>query len=97
MKLRFTRRATQDLITIADYIRERNPVAAVRVRAAILDSIQNIVLFPEVGRRQKTEGLRKFSTRKYPYLIYYSLDERAEEIAVITIQHAARRREHQDA
>jgi len=38
MKLRFTPRATQDLVDIADYIRERNPNASLGVRAAILDS-----------------------------------------------------------
>jgi toxin ParE1/3/4 len=53
MKLRFTPRATRDLADIADYIHERNPTAALRVRAAILDSLQDLVLFPEIGRRQK--------------------------------------------
>jgi toxin ParE1/3/4 len=64
MKLRFTSRATQDIIEIADYIRERNPAAALRVCAAILNSLQNLVLFPEVGRRQKLEGVRKLVTRR---------------------------------
>jgi plasmid stabilization system protein ParE len=31
MKLRFTRRAAQDLADIADYIRRQNPEAALRV------------------------------------------------------------------
>ncbi len=53
MKLRFTARAALDLNDIANYIRERNPQAALRVRAAILESLQNLVLFPQVGRRQK--------------------------------------------
>ena len=57
MKLRFTPRATQDLVDIADYIRERNPNASLRVRAAILASLQDLVLFPEAGRRQTIEGL----------------------------------------
>ena len=97
MKLRFTLRATQDLINIADYIRERNPTASLRVRAAILDSLQNLLLFPEIGRRQTVEGVRKFVTRKYPYLVYYRVDRAADEIIILTIQHPARRREHADA
>jgi toxin ParE1/3/4 len=63
MKLRFTRRAAQDLADIADYIRKQNPQAALRVRAAILESLQNLVLFPQVGRQQKVEGVRKLVTR----------------------------------
>jgi len=90
-------RGTQDLIDIADYIRERNRAASLRVRATIIESLQNIVLFPEAGRRQKVEGVRKLVTRKYPYLIYYTVDPTAEEIIVLTIRHPAREREHQDA
>jgi plasmid stabilization system protein ParE len=97
MKLRFASRATQDLIEIADYIRGRDAAAALRVRAAILDSLQNLVLFPEVGRRQTVEGVRKLVTRKYPYLVYYTFDQDAEEIVILTIRHSAREREHEDA
>jgi toxin ParE1/3/4 len=97
MKLRFAPRATADLAAIADYIRAHSPSAARRVRAAILHSLQNLVLFPEVGRRQTVEGVRKVVTRKYPYIVYYTLDQSAEEIVILTIQHPAREREHQDA
>lgn len=97
MKLRFTRRATQDLADIADYIRKQNPQAALRVRAAILESLQNLVLFPQIGRQQKVEDVLKLVTRHYPYLVYYTADESAEEIIIITIQHPAREREHSDA
>jgi len=48
MKLRFTPRAAQDLADIADYIHERSPQAALRVRAAILESLQHLVLFPQI-------------------------------------------------
>ena len=97
MKLRFTPRATQDLAAIADYLRERNPVTAQNVQAAILHSLQTLVLFPEAGRRQTVEGVRKFVTRKYPYIVYYALDDAVGEIVILTIQHPAREREHEDA
>jgi toxin ParE1/3/4 len=96
MKVRFTSRATHDLVAIADYIRERNPTAALRVRAAILQSLENLGRFPEIGRRQSVEGVRKLVTRKYPYFVYYSFDREAEEIVILTIQHPARRREYAD-
>lgn len=97
MKLRFTPRATHDLIAIADYLRERSPNAAVRVRSAILDSIQTLLVFPEIGRKQTIEGVRKLVTRKYPYLVYYSVDQGADEIVILTIQHPARQRAFQDS
>jgi plasmid stabilization system protein ParE len=75
----------------------RNPAAALRVRATILNSLQNLVLFPEVGRRQTVKGVRKLVTRKYPYLVYYAVDQDAEEIIILAIQHSAHEREHSDA
>jgi toxin ParE1/3/4 len=69
MELRFTPRAAQEIAEIADYIMEHSPQAALRVRAAILESLQNLILFPHVGR-QKAEGMRKLVTRRYPYLVY---------------------------
>src|SRR3954468_23376226 len=97
MKLRFTPRPAQDLAGLAAYITERNPPAALRVRAAILESLQSLVLFPHVGRQQKVERVRKLVTRRYRYLVYYTADEQSEEIVILTIQHPAHDREHEDA
>src|SRR5207237_8411357 len=97
MKLRFTPRAVPALTSTADYLRERNPTAAASVRAAILESLQLLLRFPRLGRTQSVQGVRKLVTRKYGYLAYYKLDEEAEEIVVLTIQHAARTRRYSDA
>ena len=97
MKLRFTPRALENIVAIADYIRARNPAAAQRVRAAIYESLQNLILFPHAGRLQRTEGVRKLVTRKYAYLVYYTVDEAAEEIVILSVMYSAERREHEDA
>jgi addiction module RelE/StbE family toxin len=96
MKLRFTPRATRDLAEIAEYIHERSPSAAVRVRSIILQSLEDLLLFPELGRRQTLQDVRKLVTRKYSYLVYYRIDRANDEIIVLTIQHHARRREYED-
>ena len=96
MKLRFTPRATHDLADIGEYLRTRNPSAALAVRNAILRSLQNLSLFPAIGRPQSVEGLRKLVTPKHCYLIDYMIDEGAEEIVILTIEHPARRREYRD-
>lgn len=90
MKLRFTPRATRDLTDIADYIRAESPLGAQRVRAAILESLQVLADFPRIGRRQSTEGVRKFTTRRYGYILYYLIDPAADELVVLTVQHPAR-------
>jgi toxin ParE1/3/4 len=96
MKLRFTPRAAANLIEIIEYIDARNPAGAYRVRKAIYQSLQTLLLFPHVGRRQRTAGVRKYVTRKYGYLIYYMVNQETEEIVILNVKHAARRREHED-
>jgi plasmid stabilization system protein ParE len=46
MKLRFTPRSVENIASIADYVRERNPAAAQRVRAAVYEALQDLILFP---------------------------------------------------
>jgi len=96
MKLRFTLRAIENLPEINDYILARSPAGARRVQADIVESLQTVTLFPKVGRRQSVAGVRKFVTRKYSYLIYYALDDEADEIIVLSLKHSAREREHSD-
>jgi plasmid stabilization system protein ParE len=97
MKLRFTPQAIAHIEEIADYIREKSPMSSRRVRADIYDSLQTLLLFPHVGRRQRTPGVRKFVTRRYGYLAYYTVDEAQGELVILSIKHPARRRDHQDA
>jgi toxin ParE1/3/4 len=94
MKLRFTQRAANDISEIADYIKAENPAAALRVRAAILESVDLLLQFPQIGRAQSVEGVRKLVVRKYPYLVYYAATD--EEVVILTVQHPARERSYSD-
>ena len=89
MKLRFTRRAAQDIAEIADFIGEQDSAAAQRVRANILDSLEILTLYPRIGRRQSIRDVRKFVTPRYGYVIYYLADDTAGEIVALTIRHPA--------
>jgi plasmid stabilization system protein ParE len=94
MKLRFTPRATEDIVEIGSYFSERNP--GHRVRAAIYEGLQTLLLFPHTGRSQKLGQVRKFVTPRYNYLIYYVAGDSVDEIVVLNVKHPARAREHQD-
>jgi plasmid stabilization system protein ParE len=96
MKLRFTLRAIADLAELTDYIHAHNPAAAQRVRAAIYASLEILILFPHIGRKQKTPGVRKLVTRRYRYLVYYTVDESTEQVIILNVKHPSRRREHSD-
>jgi len=96
VKLRFTPRAIANIAAIADYIQKENPAAARRVRSHIYDSLQNLILFPRLGRRQKEQGVRKFITPRYAYVIYYAIDQAEQEIVILSVNHFAQKREHDD-
>ena len=95
MKLRFTPRALENISAIADYIRFRNPAAGA-VRSAIYESPQDLILFPQVGRLQQTQDVRKFVTPRYAYLIY-TVDDAAGEIIILSVKHSAQKRDHENA
>ncbi len=97
MKLRFTPRAVNNITAIAEYFRERNPTASLRVRTSIYNSLQHLLLFPSIGKAQKERGVRKLVTSRYRYLIYYIIDEPAQEIVILSVKHSAQDRENQDS
>ena len=45
---------------------------------------------------QMVVGVRKHVTRRYGYLVYYTIDDAAGEVQVLAIQHPARERSFQD-
>jgi toxin ParE1/3/4 len=63
------------------------------VRAAIYEGLRNLILFPYVGRPQTFAGVRKLVTRKYAYLVYYTVAEATEEIVILSVKHPARERD----
>ena len=63
MRVRLTPQAIADLTSIADYIRERNSAAAIKVRNAIFESLERLAIFPHLGRRQQEPGVRRLVTR----------------------------------
>lgn len=96
MRIVYTRRAIADVEAIANYLTPRSPQGALRVRAAIFDTVGVLSRFPNVGRRQTIKNTRQIGVRAYPYLIYYSVDDEAEEISILTVQHGARQRTYTD-
>ena len=97
MRITYSPRAIADLKAISAYLRPRSRQGAQSVRSAIRRTIEQLEHFPKAGTPQRAANLRKLVTRRYPYLIYYAVDELAGEVIVVTIQHAAKRREHDDA
>jgi toxin ParE1/3/4 len=94
LTIRYLPPAERDIHAIADYLLERNPRAAVRVRAVILRTLEIATRFPQLGRGQRTRHVRKLVVPRYGYLIYFVVDPAADELIVLRIRHGRQRRSY---
>jgi toxin ParE1/3/4 len=81
--------AKADIREIVDYIRQRSPAAATRVRTELRDEMRRLADFPRIGHRRldlAAEHLRFWSV--YSYLIIYLADTRP--LQIIRVLHGAR-------
>ncbi|WP_182553958.1 type II toxin-antitoxin system RelE/ParE family toxin [Methylorubrum thiocyanatum] len=88
MRIRFTRPALTDLKTLTEYIADRSPRGAQRVRQRIKASLERLVDHPSLGRQTDDPTIRRLTTAPYPYLIFY--EATGTDIIVHAVRHGAR-------
>jgi plasmid stabilization system protein ParE len=96
MKLQLTERAADEIEAIHAYLVARSPVGARNVQLALHRTMARLVEFPLLGRAQTLPNLRKIGVARYPYNVYYLVDEPAHEIIIVAVRHAARAPEFYD-
>lgn len=84
MKVRYTRQAVADLLGIADYIRDRNPSAAIDVETAVRSTIDLLADYPKIGRDRPELDARALGVPHYPYTAYYRIER--DEIWIVHIR-----------
>jgi plasmid stabilization system protein ParE len=89
VKVRYTRRALQQLTEILDYIDDRSPQGAEKVKRRLQATIGRLAEHPNSGRATNNGDLRRVVANPYPYVIFYRPS--ATEIVIYGIRHAARR------
>ncbi len=90
MKARFTRRALADISRVFAYLDERSPAGAANVKRALKRTIDTIETFPVGGQASGWKSLRERPVGPYPYIVYWAVE--GDEIWIVHIRHAARRR-----
>jgi plasmid stabilization system protein ParE len=89
MKILVTQRAADEMEAIETYLRVQSPQGARNVQLAMQATFEHIASFPHSGRLQE-QGVRKFGVARYPYNIYYAVDEGAKEISIVAVRHTSR-------
>ncbi len=91
MIVRYSERTISDLESIHAYLAQRNPQAATRVGLRIKAAIESLADFPGLGRETEHDrGVRILPVGRYPYLIFYRIEEAGGEVVIIHVRHGAR-------
>jgi toxin ParE1/3/4 len=93
MKVRYRRRALSDIEGIQQYIATHNPRAATEVVARIRESAERLGSWPRIGHAGRAATTYEWTVVGLPYIIVYEIDERASEVAIIAVFHAAQDRD----
>ena len=83
--------AISDLEQIIRYISEEDADAAKRLGEGIIESIEQISIFPKSGRVVPEEGEDLLREILYsPFRIVYEIEEEHRTVSIVRIWHAAR-------
>lgn len=88
LKIRFDARALADLVEIRDYLIERSPAGAERIRLHLVETIGRLSYFPFLGRATDEPKVRVLPLTRYPYLIFYTAI--GDEVVILHVRHGAR-------
>ena len=87
--IRYLPTAVRQLDEILAYIDARNGPAARRVAAAIRRSIERLGDFPYSSRPSEVPGVRELPIVRFPYIVFYAVDEEAGEVHVLRVRHTS--------
>jgi toxin ParE1/3/4 len=91
MKLRYSRRATNDLASIYDYLDVRRPRGARNVMTAIYAAVEFIRRHPDAAQPTCIPGVRGRIVRKYRFKSFYRAIIELDVIEIVDIRHTSRR------
>lgn len=89
MKIQLTKPAANDLQEINNYIRQDNPLAAVRMVFRVLEAIEYLVTYPTMGRSGRVPNTRELVVSGTPFIVIYQV--RRHVIMILRVLHAARK------
>ncbi len=87
MRIRWTRKALDNLAAAVEYIAEDDSTAAHKVAQKIWDSVQLLTGQPGLGRPGRVTGTRELVIGRLPYIVPYL--EQDGTIIILRIMHTS--------
>jgi len=89
VRVRWLRRALQNLDEEAEYIARDDPDAAAQMVDRIATSVERIATHPALGRTGRIPGTRELMVSGTPYVVPYRV--RGETVEILRVFHGARK------
>lgn len=89
MRVRYRPTAARQISSIHAYLAARNAAAAHRVIGVIRGAIYRLAILPYSGRPTESPGIRQLAIVRYPYLVFYTVDEVRQEVLILRVRHTA--------
>jgi len=89
VRIRYTKRALNDLARIEAYTKKHSPGGAARIGARLRDRVDDLLQFPDQAPVGERRGLRQLFVSRTPYIVIYRV---RTDIEIVTIVHVSQRR-----
>lgn len=89
MRVRWLRKAIQNLNAEAEYIAKENQTAAAEMFEYVKAKVDSLGDFPASGRPGRVPGTRELVIDRYPYLVPYRVE--GDELHVLRVFHTRRK------
>ena len=88
MRVRYLPRAFAEREAIFEYLDQHSSQGARNVKQAIVHAIRLLADFPMLGPETQERGAYELSIPRYPYKVYYRVEE--AEVWIVHIRHTRR-------
>jgi plasmid stabilization system protein ParE len=89
MRVRWSETALAEVEAIFSFIYERNHSAATSVVQRVEELTALLGEFPLAGHLTDETAVRMISVVRYPFLIFYTIDDGAAEVVILHVRHTA--------
>ena len=90
MKVLYGRRALREIREIFDFVATQDTVTAQSIEDEIFRQCERIGMFPRSNPMIRTPGIRRCPLVKYPFTIFYRLNEKQHEVTIIAVVQSSR-------
>jgi len=87
--IKWTTKARNDLYSVEEYISRDNPTAAVETVLNIIETVESLSTFTQIGRPGRVPDTRELLIPSLPFIVPYRVD--SSTIVILRVYHTSRK------